>query len=348
MSDFDINPFSDPSVRQVARPPPPRQTNAVLDDYNPFNETTAPARQQPAAGGKTPSSNQPAVMPVAEAPPPYTPSSAAAAQASAAAEDLRRRQVELEAKEAELARKEQEMQRAMQGQIRQNNFPPLPAVCCVQPCFYQDFNVDIPLEFQRIVKTGYYIWMAYCGLLVINMFGAMGYFIGTVSSGATNQSGVTFGLSILYLLLFTPCSFVCWYRPLYKAFRSDSSFNFFLFFFIFFFQFCVTVLQAIGIDGWGFCGWITGAQAMASQLPVAVYVIIFIVASFFTALAVVFFICLIRVHRIYRNTGASFAKAQEEFARGVWSNQTVRQTTANIASTAARGAAENAMSGTRY
>ena len=42
---------------------------------------------------------------------------------------------------------------------RQNNFPPLPAKCCVQPCFYQDFAVDIPIEFQRIVKTVYYLWL---------------------------------------------------------------------------------------------------------------------------------------------------------------------------------------------
>ena len=42
---------------------------------------------------------------------------------------------------------------------RRNNFPPLPDKCCVQPCFYQDFAVDIPLEFQRIVKTVYYLWL---------------------------------------------------------------------------------------------------------------------------------------------------------------------------------------------
>lgn len=61
----------------------------------------------------------------------------------------------------------------------------------------------------------------------------------------------TFGLSILYALLFTPFSFLCWYRPAYKAFRSDSSFNFMVFFFVFFFQFVVTVIQTIGIPGSG-------------------------------------------------------------------------------------------------
>ena len=32
-------------------------------------------------------------------------------------------------------------------------------------------------------------------------------------------SGVNLGLSLVWLLLFTPCSFLCWYRPVYKAFR---------------------------------------------------------------------------------------------------------------------------------
>jgi SCAMP family len=30
---------------------------------------------------------------------------------------------------------------------------------------------------------------------------------------------VTFCLSIFYVFLFTPISFLCWYRPAYKAFR---------------------------------------------------------------------------------------------------------------------------------
>lgn len=35
--------------------------------------------------------------------------------------------------------------------------------------------------------------------------------------------GVDFGLAILWFILFTPVAFVCWYRPVYKAFRYAVS-----------------------------------------------------------------------------------------------------------------------------
>lgn len=74
-----------------------------------------------------------------------------------------------------------------------------------------------------VILTSYWdmFFSVYSGLLVLNVVGNLAYFIGSVQSDTKNDSGKNFGLSILYLLLFTPCSFVCWYRPLYKAFRYD-------------------------------------------------------------------------------------------------------------------------------
>ena len=43
--------------------------------------------------------------------------------------------------------------------VRRNNFPPLASGCPVQPCFYQDISVDIPLELQKVVRTIYYLWL---------------------------------------------------------------------------------------------------------------------------------------------------------------------------------------------
>nr|XP_060614541.1 secretory carrier-associated membrane protein 3-like [Anolis sagrei ordinatus] len=167
----------------------------------------------------------------------------------------------------------------------------------------------------------YYLWM---GADIL-------YFCQQFCVDTSGGSG--FGLSILWTLIFTPCSFLCWYRPMYKAFKSDSSFNFFVFFFIFFAQDVVFVLQAIGIPGWGFSGWIVSLSAL--KLNTGVAVLMMLVATQFTAVAGLGIIMLKRIHSLYRRTGASFQKAQEEFAAGVFSNQAVRTAAANAAAGAA-------------
>lgn len=97
--------------------------------------------------------------------------------------------------------------------MRSNNWPPLPKFCPVQPCFYQDINVDIPVEFQKIVKYLYYLWLAHASLLLTNLLiGLLYIFVG-------GDVGQTFGLALVYCFIFTPASFLCWFRPAYKAFR---------------------------------------------------------------------------------------------------------------------------------
>uniref|UniRef100_A0A8C4V5P3 Secretory carrier-associated membrane protein n=1 Tax=Falco tinnunculus TaxID=100819 RepID=A0A8C4V5P3_FALTI len=175
--------------------------------------------------------------------------------------------------------------------------------------------------------------------LFLNIFGCLAWFY------VDATRGVDFGLSILWFLLFTPCSFVCWYRPLYGAFRSDSSFRFFVFFFVYICQFAVHVLQAAGFQRWGNCGWISSLTGLNKSIPVGIMMII--IAALFTASAVISLVMFKKVHGLYRTTGASFEKAQQEFATGVMSNKTVQTAAASAASTAATSAAQNAFKGNR-
>ncbi|CAH8497830.1 unnamed protein product [Schistosoma turkestanicum] len=305
------NPFADPVAKLAPtnshdNPPISRVDTDVLDKYNPF-EASGDTKQ----GSHT-----------ANSVPPY-PYTATQAQKITTAE-LERRQRELDAKAAELARKEEEQRTreeqnrsASQG-IAAKNWPPLPSFFPCNPCFYQNIETEIVPEYKNVVKFGYYLWMSYACLLFVNLFTAMIYFAGT----SQYYGGSLFGVAILVFIVCIPSSYVCWFRPLYKAFRSNSSINFFIFFIVFGIQVLVMIIQSIGILNWGSCGWITGLAVVKSS-PV-IGVITLLVACLFTAVTGVSAWYLMHVHRIYRNTGASFGKAKEEFAHGVVSDPLIR------------------------
>ncbi|KFP78985.1 Secretory carrier-associated membrane protein 2, partial [Acanthisitta chloris] len=305
--------LQDPSVTQITN-----TSQSGLDEFNPFSETsqlTNAARTTPAA-----QPSQPAVLQTSVEPTPQA--VAAAAQAG-----LLQQQAELERKAAELEKKERELQNSAASiNPRQNNWPPLPKRCPIKPCFYQDFSADIPADYQRICKMLYYLWMLHSITLLLNLLACLAWF--TLS----NDRGVDFGLSILWLILFTPCAFLCWYRPIYKAFRQVLvSFSFFVFFFVFFCQIAIYVIQAVGIPG-----WIAALSAVQSSLPVAI--IMMVVAAFFTLCAVLSLFLLKQVHSLYRRTGASFQRAQEEFSQGILTNRTFQNAAAGAASSAAQNA----------
>ncbi|XP_026565405.1 secretory carrier-associated membrane protein 2 isoform X2 [Pseudonaja textilis] len=360
----DVNPFQDPSVTQLAN-----ANQGNLDEFNPFSDNsrqtnaahTIPATQPAGA-------SQPAVLQTSVEPTPQlllrqagkylTPKFISASSesserqklleessdqtrrqvkrsmASAAQAGLLKQQEELERKAAELDRKERELQNSAAGfDTKQNNWPPLPKICPIKPCFYQDFSAEIPADYQHICKMMYYLWMFHSVTLLLNFLACLAVF--TVEPTTT---GSDFGLSILWLVLFTPCAFLCWYRPVYKAFRSDSSFSFFVFFFIFFCQIIAHIVQAVGIPNWGSSGWIF---AFSATQNLAVKIIMMVVAMFFTTCAVLSLFLLKRVHSLYRRTGASFQRAQEEFSQGILSNRNFQ----SAASGAASAAAQNAFQG---
>ncbi|KAM7232169.1 hypothetical protein CapIbe_016930 [Capra ibex] len=254
-------------------------------DTNPFTDPVdMPGPSQPAVF-------QPSVEPTQ--PTPQT--AASAAQAS-----LLRRQEELDRKAAKLERKERELQNMVANlHARENNWLPLPVWCPVKPCFYQDFSTEIPADYQPICKMLSYLWMLHSVTLFLNLLACLTWFL------VNTSRGVDFGLSILWFVIYTRCAFLCWYRPTYKAFRSDNSFSFFVFFFVFFCQICI--IQWIGIPSFGDSGWIAALSTMKHNLAVS---------------------GITMVDR------GSFQQAQEEFSQGIFSSRTF----CSAASSAAQGA----------
>lgn len=342
------SPFADPAVTQVTSRSQQAQSGLGLEDYNPFAEpaqprpATSPPQYKPSTAA-TPAaavaapSVQPAVMQAVTEPPPAYSAGGGGQSTTISTAELQKRQEELEKKAAELQAREEAL-RGAAFNARANNWPPLPEKCCVAPCFYQDIGVDIPLEFQKIVRTVYYLWIFYVLVLVLNFLGGLAVLV--KMGGAAH-----FGFSILYLVLFAPLSFLCWFRPLYKAFRSDSSFNFMVFFFVFFVQLIVSVIYAVGIGTTGASGFVVAIDAFSNSIPLGIFLTI--VATGHAVNAAWSGIMLLRVHRLYRSTGASFAKAQQEFTAGVLRNEHVQGAAANVAAEAARTAVQQNL-GSRY
>lgn len=117
-------------------------------------------------------------------------------------EDLQRRQQEFE-------RRQTPNGGAGRSQ-HPHNWPPLPAFVPIQPCFYQDIDVEIPSQFQETVRLVYYVFLVYTLALVTNSIASLMFFI-----FANGGVGI-FLLSIMQLILFTPCAFLFWFRPCCK------------------------------------------------------------------------------------------------------------------------------------
>lgn len=320
----------------------PNLNHSSVENYNPFNSSNlaSPIVDKRSLNQSVEQAiGEPSNMP-GEDLPTYSPSGAQKQMS----DELKKRQEDLENKANELlARESQLASTPVAGNNK--NWPPLPARCCFGPCFYQDISVEVPDTYQRTVRIMYYMWILYALLLLLNMLGALALFI-------ANGEGYTFGFSILIFFLFSPLSFVCWFRPVYNAFRSDSSFNFMVFFFVFFIQFIISVFYAVGIPRMGSCGLLNGITTLTEKShTISTYtvgIIAIVIGMCWAVHAMVSFYMLVKIHRMYRGTTASFAKAQEELASGVMKNQHVQNAAATAVSQASNQSFNSAASELRY
>ena len=254
-------------------------------------------------------------------------------------EILAARENKLDRWEMDLEFRENEIKHQSHMQ-KENNWPPIPRWCHrnLKPCFYQDIEEEIENSFQKLIRKLYYLWIAHTALLLINMMvGVLYMFVG-------GDNGETFGLSLVYMGIFTPLSFVCWFRPAYKGFRDNSSLNFMLFFFVFSAQFLVSIIYALGIGTMGSCGLILGVSAIShgdSNGKIFVGICMIILGICFGITAIGDLHLLKTIHNVYRSTGASVANAKSEFATGMMKNSDIQMAVSNVVKETAKHSSDS-------
>ena len=171
--------------------------------------------------------------------------------------DLEKRMQELEQREKYLFQRETKRNQGTQYPPPKN-WPPFPKWTHLTPCFHQSISEDIPIVYQETVKRTYYSWLLYVVLMICNLLvGLIFLFVGLGNTEKENN-GKEFGLSLLYIFMFIPTSYTCWFRALYKACKTDSSIWFMAFFLMSFCQVLLTFICFLGINGSGFFGLIIG------------------------------------------------------------------------------------------
>ncbi|KAG8364663.1 hypothetical protein BUALT_Bualt18G0021700 [Buddleja alternifolia] len=137
--------------------------------------------------------------------------------------DLKKKEKELQAKEAELKKREQELKRredavARSGVvIEEKNWPPF------FPIIHHDIANEIPIHLQKLQYVAFTTLLGVVGCLLWNII--------AVTVAWIKGSGPTIWfLAVIYLISGVPGAYYLWYRPLYRAMRTDSALKFGWFF----------------------------------------------------------------------------------------------------------------------
>ncbi|KAL5082162.1 hypothetical protein RYX36_010583 [Vicia faba] len=224
--------------------------------------------------------------------------------------ELKAREKELQAREAELKRREQELKRkedaiARAGiVIEEKNWPPF------FPLIHHDIASEIPIHLQTIQYFAFATWL---GLILCLTFN-----IAAVTVAWLKGEGLSIWfLAIIYFISGVPGSYVMWYRPLYRATRTDSALKFGWFFLCYSFHimFCVqaAVAPPIIFKGKSLTG-ILPAIELLTYNPV-VGILYFVGFAFFAIESLLSIWVIQQVYMYFRGSGKA-AQMKREAARG--------------------------------
>ncbi|EFJ28229.1 hypothetical protein SELMODRAFT_411581 [Selaginella moellendorffii] len=220
-------------------------------------------------------------------------------------ESIRKKERELKEKEEQLTRREQEL-RKLEAQaaragifLEEKNWPPF------FPIIRHDIRRDIPLHLQRLQYMAFASWLGFVLCLAWNFIAVSGAW---AHKAVSSSYGVQIWfLAIIYMLAGIPGSYGLWYRPLYKAMRSDSGLRFGWFFLCYLVHICFCIVASIGppivFKGKSLAGILPALQVFSNTVGVGIlYLVGFALFCLETLLCIW---VLQQVYRYFRNSGAA-------------------------------------------
>ncbi|GAY34405.1 hypothetical protein CUMW_011260 [Citrus unshiu] len=249
----EVNPFSDPAVRGKSS----GQSRFGGGGFFTTNSASVP----PATNSRlSPLPHEPAGFNFERDAPIDIPLDTAA--------DLKKKEKELQAKEAELRRREQDVRRKEEAAARagivleEKNWPPF------FPIIHHDIANEIPIHLQRLQ---YVAFATYLGLFVCLLWNIV-----AVTTAWIKGEGVKIWfLAIIYFIAGVPGAYGLWYRPLYRAFRTESAmkFGWFFLFYLLHIGFCIfaSVAPPIIFKGKSLTGVLPAVDVMGDDALVGIF-----------------------------------------------------------------------------
>ncbi|XP_030930236.1 secretory carrier-associated membrane protein 1 isoform X1 [Quercus lobata] len=224
--------------------------------------------------------------------------------------DLRLKEKELQAKEAELKRREQEIKRREDAAARagivleEKNWPPF------FPIIHHDIANEIPIHLQRVQ---YVAFTTYLGLVVCLLWNI----VAVTTAWIKGESPTIWFLAIIYFIAGVPGGYVMWYRPLYRAMRSDSAIKFGLFFLVYLIHIGFCILAAVAppiiFKGKSLAGILPAIDLMSGNALVGIFY--FIGFAFFCLESLLSIWVIQQVYMYFRGSGKA-AEMKRDAARG--------------------------------
>ncbi|CAH1440095.1 unnamed protein product [Lactuca virosa] len=152
--------------------------------------------------------------------------------------DLKKKERELQSKEADLRKREEIVKRKEEAAARagivleEKNWPPF------FPIIHHDIANEIPIHLQ---KLQYVAFTTYLGLVLCLLWNI----VATTTAWIKGEDPKIWFLALIYFISGVPGAYVLWYRPLYRAFRSESAFKFTWFFLFYLIHIAFVIFAAV-------------------------------------------------------------------------------------------------------